>query len=253
MVRHVGWPTNGSLRVCLAEVVHIVVYRFTLAMAMAMAMATAMGVWLLGFVAVGPLCGGLLVWILARYAGHTVYAVLVDLEWFPWVPIPNRATSGCHFPFCSSGMLGIGQAKCSYACERRRAKTAGKLEESQQRTWPAPATDGHPTHRKPQPVQVQTPDTMPMSYGFLASVLPTERAPLSSATPLQQHPGMDAQQFATDRPRTLRVSRSLTDPQLWVYRLWQRIQNQQHWEAQRESRWRVALDEDRFKFQCNGE
>ncbi|KAK3395420.1 hypothetical protein B0T20DRAFT_34436 [Sordaria brevicollis] len=74
---------------------------------------------------------------------------------------------------------------------------------------------------------------MPLSYGFLASVLPTERAPplsLSSTTPphFNNTLALDAQQFATDRPQTLRVSRSLTDGLmlsygLRVYRSWARI------------------------------
>ncbi|KAK3497459.1 uncharacterized protein B0T23DRAFT_374369 [Neurospora hispaniola] len=78
-------------------------------------MVMAMSVWLLGSFAVSPCVVVCCFWILARYAGHTVYAVLVDLQCF--VSMGTYSEPGdlwLHFPMVqSSGMLGIEQAKCS--------------------------------------------------------------------------------------------------------------------------------------------
>lgn len=53
-----------------------------LCIASRLVMVMAMSVWLLGWFAVSPCVVVCCFWILARYAGHTVYAVLVDLQCF---------------------------------------------------------------------------------------------------------------------------------------------------------------------------
>jgi hypothetical protein len=58
--------------------------------------------------------GGLLLWILARYAGHTVYAVLVDIQYLSMGIYSEPGDIWLHFQWYSSAMLGIGQAKCSF-------------------------------------------------------------------------------------------------------------------------------------------
>ncbi|KAK1776959.1 hypothetical protein QBC45DRAFT_202422 [Copromyces sp. CBS 386.78] len=156
---------------------------------------------------------------LARYAGHSVYG-LVDLQYFPWVPSPSRATFGCTSNSTPQGCSALVKPSAV-----TNVSIGQKQQKGQQRTWPA---TNHPTHRSRCG---SDPRLHPMSDGFLASVLPTIWQPTG--------------------PRTLRVSRSLT-ARLWImgYRTWHGTHSEPAaFGCSRASRWRVAFDEDRFKFQ----